>query len=319
MSSVRYTLPDLVKLVLAFLVVNLHVESFVTGAPFTPLYFLGWFAVPLFVSISFYFNSGRYESSQFTLPLFRHKLWRLILPFLVWSAVGFALHPDLLSIKYLLRQLLTGAAVDPPLYYLLTVVFISLLFYFLSRAARSHKNFLFLTLIVASLVFESSGLAKSFYTHLPIQISLAVERMEEFVKYAALGILLPMIAIRFRPYRSLISLATLFGTSFYLWWLTESSPTDLNYSGILQFILIALIMLAVVYTRAVRFGRIVDWLISHFAPYSLGVYCLHTFFVEHTPASISLPVASLGIFALSLFLSWALDQATGRRFQAVFT
>lgn len=318
MTSKRYLLPDLVKLILAFLVVNLHVESFVTGAPFSPLYFLGWLAVPLFVSLSFYFNSRHYLGN-FAFRLFRSKLWRLLLPFFVWSVVGFCLHPDLLSIKYLLRQLLTGTAVDPPLYYLLTVALVSLLFYLLTLVFRSHQKLIVFALITLSLTFETTGFAKIFYAHLPIQISLAVERIEEFIKYAGLGILLPALADRLCSRHTLITSAAFVSTGIYVWEMWRTSPTDLNYSGIIQFIIVILIMLALIYAQTVSFGRFGDWLISHFAPYSLGIYCFHTFLVELTPLGTTARAASICIFMLSLALSWGLDHASVHRLQAVVT
>src|SRR3989339_854374 len=180
----RLILFDLVKLILAFLVVNLHVESFVTGEHFSYLYYLGWYAVPLFVAITFYFNAKHYyvglSSSRLT-----SKLKRLLVPFVFWSVLGFIFHPELVTLKYILRQITMGTAVNAPLYYLLVVFWLTLLYYLVFKLNK-NTNKLLIAVVGLSLLWEALGIKSSFAASLPIQIEFFVSRLVELVKYGAL-------------------------------------------------------------------------------------------------------------------------------------
>ncbi len=313
-SSARLLVFDLVKLILAFLVVNLHVESFVTHAPFSPWYFLGWYAVPLFAAFTFYFLGRDFLAPLLNFWVIRRRVVRVLLPFAAWSAVGFLLHPDLLTPKYLLRQLLTGTAVDPPLYYLLASAILLIGFSLLGRFGRSSRIKILLGLVVLSLALEQSGLMHVFLQHVPIQINFFLARLLELAKYAALGVLLAYFQSQLlTSHHSVRILPTLaaFALTATITLQALTQPSNLNYAGIVQFITITLILCSLIWQRDFRLPSRWEAIITWAGRYILGIYCLHTFFIELVNYSGLLPQPlplSLGIFLLCLAISALLDR-----------
>ena len=57
MKKNRLVIFDALKVFSTLLVINLHYEMIVLVKPLSVLSYLGWYAVPLFIMISFYFNS----------------------------------------------------------------------------------------------------------------------------------------------------------------------------------------------------------------------------------------------------------------------
>ena len=275
----RLILFDLVKLILAFLVVNLHVESFVTGEHFSYLYYLGWYAVPLFVAITFYFNAKHYyvglSSSRLT-----SKLKRLLVPFVFWSVLGFIFHPELVTLKYILRQITMGTAVNAPLYYLLVVFWLTLLYYLVFKLNK-NTNKLLIAVVGLSLLWEALGIKSSFAASLPIQIEFFVSRLVELVKYGALGLLVYQIDLTQLPkYSGLLLLLASSISQSHVYEQWAVGQTGLTYSGQVQFFDVMLIMLTIIYYAPRLRSQLLDQ-ISLLGKYALGIYCLHSFFIDY--------------------------------------
>lgn len=275
----RIVLFDLTKFILAFLVVNLHVESFVTGEPFSYLYYLGWYAVPVFIAMSFYFN-GKYYMKGMSQAKFKSKLTRLLQPFLFWSAIGFLINRNLITAKYILRQLTMGTAVDAPLYYLLIVFWLSIGFYLVLKHVKDKRKLLS-AVIIFSLIFESIGIKSTFTSMLPIQLEFFVARFVELIKYASLGIVLSEISIKeFVQSKSVILYIALAYTFFNPYRDSLVQPQNLTYSGLSQFISVSAIMFAIIY-YASKYNFSVLRKVSFLGKYALGIYCLHSFFIDY--------------------------------------
>ena len=317
MNKKRLIVFDLVKIIMAFLVVNLHVESFVTRSPFSPLYFLGWYAVPLFVTITFYFSGKNYLSKSFEWGEFLARLSRFAIPFVFWSIIGFIIHPELITLKYFFRQVLTGTAVDPPLYYLSTIMIVSVLIY-LVRKVIIRGYFLLITILLL-LVIETTGLEQAIASGIPIQIQLACIRIFEFSKYALLGIGLSVFKERITSYHHkyiflLASIFTTFAHNYYLW---KFQIGNLSYGGVTQFLAITLVMITIIMYSQISFSDLINKQINQIGALSLGVYCLHTFFLERISGSSPHLILSIWVFTLSLLVSIIIRNVWAGRLKAV--
>jgi len=304
MKNPKYVIFDLLKIILSFLVINLHIESFVLHNDFSIIYFLGWYAVPLFIVMNFYFNSSKYLASNFSFRQFLKILYRFMFPLIFWSAIGFTIHPELLTIKYLLRQLLTGTAVDPPLYYLLTISIISTGIY-IFRKTLFRNQYLVAIIICVLLLIESTGLEIALASHIPIQIQLASIRVFEFLKYGLLGVSIPSI-LRYIPTKistSLVYLFTLVGViiDISLKWYYQTS--GLGYGGIIQFTIVGLIMISIILLKDNQIFIKQNSIISNISKYSLGIYCIHTFIIEKISIELNNIVLSLAVFCTCFTIS----------------
>lgn len=318
MNSKRLVVFDVLKIVLAFLVVNLHIESFVTHGPFSTLYFAGWYAVPLFVTMSFYFAGKNYLSPTFRFRDFFGKLSRFAIPFMFWSIIGFILHPDLISFKYLFRQLLTGTAVDPPLYYLSTVMIVSFLIYLSRKLILSKKLYLLITILLLLLI-ESSGLESRVASSIPIQVQLASIRVFEFIKYAILGIGLSSLKDKISSYSHksailVLSTVAILIQVFYMW---VYQIDNLSYGGFIQFSIITLIMISVMMYSHLSFSHYFNESLNQLGALTLGVYCLHTFFLERISWSSSHYILTTLVFGLSLIVSVIIKNLGGDKLKIV--
>lgn len=318
MTKPRYPIFDLVKFVLAFLVVNLHVESFIVGRPFSWLYYLGWYAVPLFITLTFYFTAKHYQPSR-NVGEMLGRWQRLLTPFVFWSALGFLANPDKLSLKLLARQLTMGTAVNAPLYYLLIVFWLSILLYILSRWILRPSRLTWVFIITFSLLLELTGLKQSLLSQLPIQLEFFVSRFVELIKYGTLGILASQGTSFSTSRRTLAVIAALL-VAGHLSYLTISQPAHMDYGGLSNFVIVTLLMLLLHSVKEVP----ISWINRYRKTlvYSLGVYCLHNFFVDYfvlhpLPITDSALLYSLLIFGLSLLISWLIDAASRTRLGSV--
>ena len=89
---------DLLKIALIFLVVNIHIRNVLHGkVNFLGPY--GYYAVPLFMTLSFFLMNKYFSQIKLSFSIILLRIKRLFLPLIFWSAVGFLLKPNLISIK----------------------------------------------------------------------------------------------------------------------------------------------------------------------------------------------------------------------------
>src|SRR3989339_997843 len=102
---------DLLKIILTFLVVNIHIRN-VTHGKVNFLEPYGYYAVPLFITLSFFLMSKYFSQIKLPFSVILLRIKRLILPLIFWSGVGFLLKPSLINFKNILLQLMTGKVVN---------------------------------------------------------------------------------------------------------------------------------------------------------------------------------------------------------------
>ena len=131
-DKTRNSIIDLLRIILVVLVVNIHVRII---------------SVPLFIIISFFFFKNK------SLIV---KIKRLCVPLIFWSAVGFIIHPNLVNVKNIFLQLLTGQIVNTPLYYLILLAWFIVIYWLIDLFASSLKVSIYFWIILIALFLEYS-------------------------------------------------------------------------------------------------------------------------------------------------------------------
>ena len=123
-----------------------------------------YYHVRIFTIMSFYFSYKTFSSLNKSKIFARFQ--RLLIPYTLWPIIIFLLNKYILckflkvkiySFKELKEQLLTGTAINHPLWYhfdliLITIVFILIIFLF-----RNNNKFIFLLLAITAYIYQYSG------------------------------------------------------------------------------------------------------------------------------------------------------------------
>src|SRR5215216_6660367 len=86
---------DLLRIILIVLVVNLHIRIIAYSSPNLLERFV-FYAVPLFLVLSFYFMSKYLMKERVPHKIILSRIKRISVPLLFWSAMGFVVHPELI-------------------------------------------------------------------------------------------------------------------------------------------------------------------------------------------------------------------------------
>lgn len=169
---------DLLRIVLTVLVVNVHIRI-ITGVKPNYLEPYTWYTVPLFIVLSFFLISNK--------PL-KERVKRLFIPFIFWAVVGFIIHPNLLSIKNIFLQFLTGHVVNTPLYYLVLLIWFTIINWFINKFFWRQKIFIYILIIFTALFLEYSNINYGFFSPMITVIEKSYGRFVELAKFVPVGL-----------------------------------------------------------------------------------------------------------------------------------
>lgn len=284
MEKRHFVFFDLARVLLILLVIDAHFETSFIKANLTPFFYFAWYAVPLFIVMSFFLNAKYYCGSNFSKKVVTKKIARLFYPLIFWSIIGFILAPSLFNLNHLLRQFLFGTVVDTPLYYLNMMIFFSAFCFLINLALKKYSIWFYIILLMLSLIIEQSGMDKSIIHHVPDKAQYFMLRLIEFSKYVMLGLLMPSLLNISKK----ISHATpiLFGVSVIMIIYDirnqlMSHQDKIIYSGLVQFAVTMLITICIYQIENREISRNFKRIVKYLAKYVLGVYCTHSFFVEN--------------------------------------
>ncbi len=312
---------DILRVILTLLVVNLHRET-LTGAPqlFPNKY--SWYAVPLFVILSFYLMSNYFSSTPPSFFSVVTRIKRFYVPFLFWSIAGFIVHPDSLSVRNVLFQFFTGSVVNVPLYYLLVIVVLTVIFWLLSAIPFISRLVVFLILLVAMFYLQYSEINYNYFKSLDSAIMYCYGRIAELLPYAVVGITVGILAPRKYSTVIVTALAVVSGIIFIANFNTPQ-PKGVDYSGILFFTGSLAVFAYFFLLKGIRFPKKVEKITSLLGLYSFGVYVSHYLLLElllkYAPWTREINgqyprLFLLGFLGLSFAFCIVLDKLTLRRF-----
>ncbi|EKD94331.1 MAG: hypothetical protein ACD_26C00111G0002 [uncultured bacterium] len=268
---------DLLKIILTFLVVNIHIRN-ITRGKVNSLEPYGYYAVPLFITLSFFLMNKYFSQIKLSFSVILLRIKRLLLPLIFWSGVGFLLKPNLINIRNIFLQLLTGKIVDTPLYYLNILIFLTLIFWFITYLPIKLRPSLHFMIIIAAFILEYTGFNTRFFNPMGDEIRKSYGQIVELIKYASLGILFAALINQSKKRLILFSLAG--STLFLLIFFKFPQPWGYNYSGLKLFLGTIFVLSSILLIGQVNFSEKINKAINIFASYSFGVYLCHIIFLE---------------------------------------
>ena len=260
---------DLLRIVLTLFVVNAHIRI-ITGVRPNFLEPYTWYTVPLFIVLSFFFTSSK--------PLLT-RIKRLLLPLLFWSIVGFAIHPNLLNFKNIALQLFTGHVVNTPLYYLVLLIWFTVINWLINRFPSRVRIVIYSLIILTSFLLEYSTFNYNFFSPMITVVEKSYGRFVELIKYVLVGLAFFHLTKKVNKRRVYLLLSGVFFVLFLLT-LRIPQPPDFHYSGLKIFTGTATIFPFVLAIVQVKFTEPVNRLISFLGKYSFGVYLSHYLLLE---------------------------------------
>src|SRR3989339_705261 len=177
-KKTRNSIFDLLRIVLTLLVVNVHIRI-ITGVKPNFLEPFTWVSVPLFIVLSFFLTGN---------SSLKERIRRLFRPLVFWSAIGFAIHPDLINLKNIFQQMATGHVVNTPLYYLVLLIWFTLINWIINKFPKSFKIIVYLLIISTALFLEYSSLNYNFFFPMMTVVEKSYGRFVELIKYVPVGL-----------------------------------------------------------------------------------------------------------------------------------
>jgi len=268
---------DLLKIILAFLVVNIHIRV-VSRSKANLLESYGYYAVPLFMTLSFFFMSKYFSQLKLSFSVVLLRIKRLILPLIFWSGIGFLLNPKLINIRNIFLQLMTGKVVDTPIYYLNLLILFTFIFWLITYLPPKFRLPLHVIIIILAFVFDYSRISYNFFNPMIAEIKRSYGQIDELIKYASLGILFGILNNQNKKRIILFGLA---GSTLLLLNLFKfPQPAGFNYSGIKYFLGTIFVLSYALLLGSINISPKTNKVIGIFGSYSFGVYLIHIIFFE---------------------------------------
>lgn len=268
---------DLLKIILTFLVVNIHIRNVFHGkVNFLESY--GYLAVPLFMTLSFFLMNKYFSQMKLPFSIVLPRIKRLFFPLVFWSGVGFLLKPSLINFKNILLQLMTGKVVNTPIYYLDLLILFTLIFWLITYIPPKFRFPLYIVIIIVAFVLEYTGINTHYFNLTIVQVKKSYGQIVELIKYAALGMIFGKLANQNYKRIILFSLAGL--TLFLLLIFNFPQPWGYNYSGLKLFFGTILVFSFLLLIGRINYPSIISKFIDVFGGYSFGVYLFHIMLLE---------------------------------------
>ena len=316
---------DTLRMFLLILVVNLHREHLTSSPQLFPNRF-GWYAVPIFIVLSFYLMNKFFSEDPPTYTAFFDRAKRFFVPFLFWSTVGFLVHPELINLNNIFLQAISGGIVNVPLYYLLLMALFTLIFWILTCLPLSWRIGTLFALVFGMFYLQYSGINYGYFSQIHYALRYCYGRIAELLPYAATGILLGLVMAR-KTKSWILMLATAGIGGLYAATQPYAHPQGIDYSGIRFYFGGVFIFMYFVLVRNFRLPEPIEKKISLLGAYSLGVYVSHypllEFILKHVPATrefnTSFPVLFLFAFIVFCYgVIIGLDRLTRGKFSYLF-
>lgn len=274
----RIVIFDLLRVILIFLVVNLHIR-FITYGKSNSLEQYVYYTVPLFMVLSFFLMGKYFLKEKWDFKSVLARLKRLLLPLIFWSLVGFITHSDLLNVNNLFLQLISGGVVNLPLYYLDLLIVFTLFFWFTTYIPVRFRFFVYLIIIILATYLEFSKVNYQVFSPMLETIKKCYGRVAELIKYASIGLIFAVLVSRIKLKITFFVLAIV---AYVINILTINiyQPPGFNFSGV-QIITRSIFVFSLALSLSqLQFGKMINKIIEVLGKYSYGVYLFHFTLIE---------------------------------------
>jgi peptidoglycan/LPS O-acetylase OafA/YrhL len=265
----RNTIIDLLRIILAVLVVNFHV-IIISGSKVNFLQPYTLYAVPLFIILSFFFFSKK--------PLVV-RIKRLYVPLVFWSIIGFAIQPDLINTKNIFLQLLTGQIVNTSLYYLILLTWFTVIYFLIDLLPSGLRVSIYFWIILVALFLEYSSINYNFFIPLDQAIFYCYGRFVELIIYVPIGLAFAFLKKKISNNNLFLVLLIIF-LPIYVVSSSIPQPLGFYYSGLKTLAGSIIIFSLALGLSNFKFSSKVNCVINFLGKYSFGVYLSHILLLE---------------------------------------
>lgn len=278
-NSSRVGIFDLLRIILTILVVNLHIRIIAYTKP-NILESAAFYTVPLFVVLSFYVMSKYFIQERVPYQVIVPRIKRVLIPLLFWSAVGFAVHPELIRVKNVLLQIATGELVNVPLYYLNLLILFTVIFWLLTYV-RLKIRFVFYALILSiAFLLEYSLINYHFFSPTAPAVKNSYGRFIELLPYAVVGIIFGWMRLKMKIKSIGFIITLLFFSACYIITLYFPQFPGFHFSGMTIFSGTIVIFSLTLLLSKLQFASTVHMWIELLGKYSFGIYLFHFILLE---------------------------------------
>ena len=152
---------DILRVLLSFTVVLDHLYNKKILKYYT---YILYYHIPTFFLISFYFTYNTFTA--YNIKKIKLRFERLLIPYISWSIIAYIIKNirykfklnKYYSIKEFIEHLICGHIIYVPLWYLVILIQLTLLFLIIIFIFRNYSLFFFHILIIISYIFQYSGL-----------------------------------------------------------------------------------------------------------------------------------------------------------------
>lgn len=235
-------------------------------------------AVPCFMMLSFFLTGEKifWGNRDYS----KTRIIRLIIPYFFWGGIigGVLFIGGKVKVQDVFWQLILGSVetVNPPLWYLADLIFLTLLYgILLSRIKNKKYKTIFVIITCAIAIFtQYSGVNYFCFSDLAYEQKYTLGRVMEMIPYAGIGILL---AIYMRE-----NFLEKWYVQLVLWMfiiisvhVTQDMPLGFFYQGMQRIESTTLIIVAFIAFPIHMLPSKILILFEELSKYTLGVYCVH--------------------------------------------
>ncbi len=268
-SQTRDSIFDLLRIILTFLVVNVHIRI-ITGIKANFLEPYTWYTVPLFIVLSFFFFSNK--------PLII-RIKRLFFPFIFWSVIGFIIHPNLLSVENIFLQFLTGHVVNTPLYYLILLAWFTVIYRLINFFPFRLKILIYSLIISTALFLEYSSINFNLFSPMITIVEKSYGRFIELIKFVPVGLVFGFLSKKINNKNIYLILSIAFLILFFAVSYIPV-PLDFHFSGLKILAGSIAIFSFVLWIPNLKINHSLKNIIDIFGKYSFGIYLFHYILLE---------------------------------------
>lgn len=239
------------------------------------------YAVPVFMFISFFFAFNWLTSPSDTLKM-TNRLKRIYIPLIIWALIYYvvfklcaAIGLNIISpsLSALFWQIVTGHSLNPPMWFNVVLMMLTLLYFLLYRHFPSKAVYISVILLVVSMGLEYSGINAALFKNMRFELSYPLGRLVEMIPYASGGLLLGSLWKKYQS-KGLWVIVAVVAIVLGFTDLHLAAAKSFDYGGLSLFLRavgLTCLFSVIPFERAPRLGSI----IRNISKYSMGIYCMH--------------------------------------------
>ena len=234
--------------------------------------------VPCFSFLSFYFSSNIFFNVD--IIRIRNRLERLLIPYIGWPLIIFIIkniyeHKYIITLYDLKIQLIFGRQFIVPLWYLFSMILLTIIFYMLKKIL--HKYFLFTILLLSILSYMAQYFDKyKFFDGYRENIKKSILDTISIFPLSVLGII--VASSNFIKFLQRYRFTSLFFSYIFIFFIFKCNIfVDIyGYNGIVHIFTSLLFFIAFYFLPLENINLCLQKVIKQITSYTNGIYCLHT-------------------------------------------